>query len=324
MADELTLLIVSDIHYACEAEKQRRNFEHKAIAGLFPRLLIKGIRHFFWMRDPFAHNPLLDRFLDAAPAADFVVANGDFGCDSAFVGVSDDACFASVQEALEKLRGKFGDRLLATIGDHELGKMSLAGGRGGLRLASWPRVCGPLALQPFWKIELGYYVLIGITSSLVALSVYEPEILAAELGPLRELQAAHLQQIRLAFAGLQPRQRVLLFCHDPTALPFLWRDDAVRARLAQVERTIIGHLHSRLLLWKSRMLAGLPPISFLGNSIRRMSAALHDARHWRPFNVMICPALAGIELLKDGGYYSVKLDPEARTPARFEFHPLPR
>jgi hypothetical protein len=31
--------------------------------------------------------------------------------------------------------------------------------------------------------------------------------------------------------------------------------------------------------------------------------------------------LAGIELLKDGGYCTIELDPEARHPARFRFHP---
>jgi hypothetical protein len=34
--------------------------------------------------------------------------------------------------------------------------------------------------------------------------------------------------------------------------------------------------------------------------------------------------LSGIELLNDGGYYTVLLDPEANRPARFNFHPLPR
>jgi hypothetical protein len=55
-----------------------------------------------------------------------------------------------------------------------------------------------------------------------------------------------------------------------------------------------------------------------------MSAALHEARYWKPFNVRLCPSLAGIELLKDGGYYTAELDAEARQPAWFRFHPLPR
>jgi len=62
------------------------------------------------------------------------------------------------------------------------------------------------------------------------------------------------RRIRAAFAALQPQQRVLFFCHDPTALPFLWREDIVRGKLAHVEQTIIGHLHSNLFLRKSKLL----------------------------------------------------------------------
>jgi hypothetical protein len=72
------------------------------------------------------------------------------------------------------------------------------------------------------------------------------------------------------------------------------------------------------------MLAGMPPIRFLGNGARRMSSALHDARLWKPFHVKLCPALAGIELLKDGGYLRIKLDEDATQPAQFEFQRLPR
>jgi hypothetical protein len=94
--------------------------------------------------------------------------------------------------------------------------------------------------------------------------------------------------------------------------------------LPQVEQTIIGHLHSELILWKSRLLAGMPTIGFLGHTVKRMTTALNEARLWRPFHVRLCPALAGIELLKDGGYLTAELDPEARQPARFAFRPLPR
>jgi hypothetical protein len=138
------------------------------------------------------------------------------------------------------------------------------------------------------------------------------------------LRAEHLEQIRQTFAALQPGQRLLLFCHDPTALPFLWREETVRARAAQIEQTIIGHLHTGLVLWKGRLLAGMPRINFLGHSARKMSAALHQARDWRHFHLRLCPALAGTELLKDGGYLTLELDPEARQPARFQFHPLAR
>jgi hypothetical protein len=116
----------------------------------------------------------------------------------------------------------------------------------------------------------------------------------------------------------------LLFCHDPTALPFLWREPPVHARLDQVEQTIIGHLHSNLVLWKSRLLAGMPAIHFLGHTAKRLSTALHEGRYWKDFRVRLCPSLAGIELLKDGGFYTARLDPNAVQPIKFTFHRLAR
>jgi len=72
------------------------------------------------------------------------------------------------------------------------------------------------------------------------------------------------------------------------------------------------------------LLSGIPPVRFLGNSVRKFTSALHEAHHWWPFRVQLCPALSGIELLNDGGYYTVAIDPTAKLPARFMFHPLPR
>jgi hypothetical protein len=324
MSDTATVLVLSDIHYAGAAERQRREPEMAAISQPALRLAVKAFRHFIWMRHPYAHNYMLDRFIDRAGHPDWVVANGDYSCDSAFVGVSDDAACASARECLGKLRDRFGRRFQANFGDHELGKVSLFGRRGGLRLASWRRAQNELGLQPFWQLELGNHVLMGVVSSLLALPIFEPETLLEERVEWGRLRAEHLTAIRGAFAALRPEQRVWLFCHDPTALPWLWHEKAVRRRLEQLERTFIGHLHSHFILWKSRMLAGMPTIQFLGNSIRRMSAALSEARHWQPFKVLLCPALAGIELFKRGGYYQVDLDLAARLPARLKLLPLPR
>jgi len=162
-----------------------------------------------------------------------------------------------------------------------------------------------------------------LTSSLLAFPFYEPEALPEERLVWNELREAHLNEIRRVLAALRPAQRVLLFCHDPTALPFLWQEESVRRILPQIEQTIIGHLHSNFYLHQSRMLAGMPPIRFLGNSIRRMSEALNDARCWRDFKVRLCPAMAGIELRKDGGYLEVRIEEEALRPACFLFHALP-
>ncbi len=323
MASRCTVAVVSDIHYAGDAERARRRHESAVIRQRALRLLARTFRHYFWMRDPFAHNELLDRFLREADGADWLVANGDYSCDSAFIGVCDDAACASAAACLDRLRARFPGRMAATYGDHELGKMSLFGGRGGPRLASWRRAQAELGLEPFWQRDLGNYRLFGVVSSLVALPVYAPEVLPEEQAEWQALRATHLGQIARAFADLAPYQRVLLFCHDPTALPFLWQEETVRAKLAQVECTIIGHLHTPLIYWKSRLLAGMPTVSCLGNSIRRMSRALHDARLWGPFRVRLCPALAGCQLLKDGGYYTLELDLAARAPVGITFHPLP-
>jgi hypothetical protein len=40
--------------------------------------------------------------------------------------------------------------------------------------------------------------------------------------------------------------------------------------------------------------------------------------------VRLCPSLAGIELLNDGGYYTAELDAEAKKPIQFQFHRLRR
>jgi len=316
--------IVSDIHYASAAEAQRRDYMFRGIHNPLARLLLKAYRGGIWLRDPFAHNHLLAEFIRRAETADFVVANGDYSCDSAFVGVSDDAACQSARECLDQLRRPFGTRFRASIGDHELGKASLGGGLGGPRLASLRRARAELGLETLWQIALGNYVLLGVTSSLAGWPVFEPETLPDERPEWRRLHEDHLGEIRRVFVALRPAQRVLLFCHDPTALPFLWRDEMVRHKLPQVEQTIIGHLHTKLVLWQSRVLAGLPVIRFLGTTPRRLSTALHEARHWRPFKVRLCPALTGIDLLKDGGFYTADLDLEAKRPARFQFHRMAR
>jgi hypothetical protein len=323
MARTVRLGIISDIHYASAAEQAYGDdYSYRGIPNPLLRAVARTYYRFVWTRDSLRKNHLLDRFLDRGSAFDYVVANGDYTCDCAMVGVSDDAAWQSAQECLDKLRKRFGTRLHANYGDHELGKISLFGDRGGMRLASWQRALRELGLQPCWRVELGSYVLLGIVSSLVGLPVFEADTLPAERAEWERLREQHLAEIRGVFAGLRPDQRVLLFCHDSTALPFLWREEVVRSRVAQIEQTVIGHLHSNLIFWKSRLLAGMPPIGFLGHSLKRFSTALNEARHWRPFHVRLCPSLAGIEILKQGGYCTIELDPEAQRPSRFQFHRL--
>jgi hypothetical protein len=322
MPECFRLLVLSDVHYAGPGEQARQGYELRVIKNPLHRGLVWAWRHGVWLKDPLAHNHLLDRFCASAGTADLVVANGDYSCDSAFVGVSDDAASASARHVLARLRAQFPGRLAAVMGDHELGKMSLAGGVGGPRLASWERARGELGLEPFWQVSLGPWTCMGVTSTLLALPVYEAETLPAERARWRALRDEHLGQIRQALAALEPGRRWLLFCHDPTALPFLAEEPLVQQRLAQLETTVIGHLHTGLIFWLSRRLAGMPEIHGLGQALRRMSRALRKARCWRPFKVRLCPSLTGCELLKDGGFLEAEL-PADGGPVRWRKHPLP-
>ena len=116
----------------------------------------------------------------------------------------------------------------------------------------------------------------GVTSSLIALPTHQPDTLPEEWPEWLRLRESYLVEIRAAFDALPADQRLILFCHDPTALPFLWREESVRRRLPQIEHTIIGHLHSRLVLWKSRVLSGIPPIRCLGTPSAGCTSALHE------------------------------------------------
>jgi hypothetical protein len=325
MSRRFRLAILSDIHYAGPREQaEGDDYEYRVIENPFLRFALRQYRRHIWLRHPLQQNGQLDRFLAEVPTADCVIANGDYSCNTAAYGLSDDAALESAREGVGKLRRQFGDRLQLSFGDHELGKLRLMGTRGGMRLQSWQRGIEQLGIAPFWKLEVGHHLLLSCTATLLALPVFAHDLLPAERAEWEILRAAHFAEVRAAFAAVRPEQRILLFCHDPTALPFLARDEVISAKIPQIERTVIGHLHSNLYLRLSRILSGMPAIKCFGHSIHRMSTALRKARHWRRFNVLLCPSLAGIELLKDGGYFTVDLDLTSPRPAEFHFHALKR
>jgi len=324
-AATIKLTIVSDIHYAGAAERARGNdYELKVIKKPLVRAFARLFRRYVWMRYPMERGRLLEPFLAEAGPADCMVVNGDHSSNSAFIGLSDPAALASAQECLNKIKAPYGDRAHFVFGDHELGKLTMFSGQGGMKLASWRACTDHLGLKRFWQVDLGKYVLMAVCSPLLALPANQADILPEELPEWQRLREEHFAEIRAAFNALQPDQRVLLFCHDPTALPFLGQEEAVRRRLPQIEHTIIGHLHTNLILWKGRMLSWIPPIHFLGHTVKKMSSAISKSRQWQPFKVKLCPALGGIQLLNDGGYFTVNLDPTAQKPAEFVFHPIRR
>ncbi|MBI1841135.1 MAG: metallophosphoesterase [Verrucomicrobia bacterium] len=322
MSSSLRLVIVSDIHYAGPRERERAGKISGDRTRPWQRMLVRAYRKYFWLADPFEHNGLLDQFLAAAGDPDWVVANGDYACDSAYLGMMDEEAFESASLSVGLLRARFGDRLRLVLGDHEIGKRSLTGNYGGLRMASLDRAVGELGIPEFWTRTQGPWTLIGVNSTLLAFPVFREESLAEEGSEWESRRRAHFERISSAFDALDRSQRVILFCHDPSALPFLLGSGAVRERLGQLERTVIGHLHSPLIFRKSRLLAGMPRIDFLGATAKRLSRALREGRCWSRFRVQLCPSLTGVQLLKDGGFYTANLDLEGRDPLRLEFQPL--
>ena len=320
----LQITVVSDIHYASAAEQERRNHETRWIKSRLGKAALAAYRDHVWLREPLLKNYLLDRFLERAGSPDLVVANGDFSCDTAFIGHTDPASRQSAEECLGKLRRAFPERLLTTMGDHELGKVSMAGKQGGLRFDSFRVSERDLGIPGFWERDFGAYKFIGIASSVIAFPVLEAEALTEE----RPLWMAQREQLLIDFreslGRLKPGQRVLLFCHDPTALPFLAEDPVIGKYAGRIATTIIGHLHSPLVFWKARMLAGLPPIPWFGTTVLRITKALRRARHWKPLKPRLCPALAGVELLKDGGWLTIDLDLTAKEALKITRHRLPR
>lgn len=312
--------IISDVHYAGPLERERHDYPYHGIRSPLRRFLTWQFRHWIWQRDPFAHNYLLDRFIEANAGASVVIANGDYSCDSMGIGVSDPPSYESAEMCLQKLRHAFGGRLHPVMGDHEIGKLMMSSGRGGLRMASLDRAKDGLRVPLFWKVEIGRTVMIGITSTLAALPVYEVEAVPEERAEWRRLHEDHLATIETAFDEVTVGQRVILFCHDPSALPFLWEREGIRRKVGQIERTIIGHLHTNLVFGLSRFLRGMPEIHFLGHTPRRLSRALGKARHWAPFKPLLCPSPAGSQLLKDGGYWTVAIDESGNCPPEFSFH----
>lgn len=323
MGDPFKLLVVSDIHYAGPREQCRHGYEERIASNPVQAAFIRLYRNNIWLRDPLGHNHFLDWFFELCGAPDLVVANGDYSCDSGFVGLADEAAFESAGICLRKLRERFGPRLRETFGDHELGKKSLVGGVGGLRLEAFHRCRDELDLKPFWKVERGAYTLIGVTSTLLALDAMLPESLPDEREEWRVLADGHREEIATAFEELEKGRRVILFCHDPTALPYLARIPAVRANWGRIERTVLGHLHSNFIFNTAHRLAGIPPVNFAGVTLRRITNALRRAREWAPFKPILCPSPTGIEAFKDGGFLTVDLYPEDPRPLDWQFHPIP-
>ncbi len=319
----IRVLVVSDIHHACAAERARAGFEERAAPGPVSRRLLRAYRRYVWLDDPMAHNHRLPEIVSREPNPDLVVGNGDFTLDTAFVGISDDAAFQSARESLGLLRKTYGERLLANAGDHELGKKSFVGGAGGLRRASLVRCEADLGIPVVWSRPVGRWHFVGVASTVAAWPMYEGETPENEREWWRGRHAECHRDLEATFAAIPIAAPIVFFCHDPSALPYVRKLPAIAARLPDIRATIIGHLHTPLVLAVARALAGCPSIGWLGNSVRRYTSALGKAACWKEFRVVLCPSPAGIQLLKDGGYLTMAFDETATGAIEIQRHRLP-
>ena len=316
------ILLLSDVHYACAAERLRGDYEARTINHPLLRVLLGAYRRHVWCKDPLSQNRYLTDFLAVATQADLCLGLGDYTCDSAFIGVADDAAMQSASICLNRLRNHFGDRFRGLIGDHDLGKQSLSGRVGGMRLESWQRCCGPLQLESVLHQPVGKVHLVGMNSSLLTLPACWMDFEADQRAAWLALRDRHLQALKGILDGIPGDHRILFFMHDPTGLAMLLEHDWVRRCLPRLDGTWVGHLHSPWVFKASRWLSGMPRIRCMGNAVTKLSAALQQRHLWEPFKVRLVPAPGGIEIAPQGGYGDLRIDPEGKLPPDFCIRPL--
>ncbi|MCZ7592040.1 MAG: hypothetical protein M5U15_07725 [Kiritimatiellae bacterium] len=221
------------------------------------------VRRRFWNGHLKWRNTAFLRALDEAAELDpdWVVANGDYGGDFGGVGLSHQATFDSARVAVDMIRSRFAERSRFVFGDHDLGKYSTVLREGGIRLESLELGESILKIPSFWhEVDEGYHLL-GVNSSLFTLDLFLPEALAEEIPEWKRRRAEHIETVTRAFEELPGKGRVILFCHDPSALTALRHIPVVRRRLPQIEMTVIGHLHSPALLRFARYASRLSDLT---------------------------------------------------------------
>ena len=316
------IVVITDIHYASELERARGDYESQTVSNPWLRFLLKQYRYFVWRRDPYGWNDYVDRFINKAGETDLVIGNGDYCCDSAFIGVADDPSLTSARQCLDKMRDAFGEKFVGIMGDHDIGKKSMFGGVGGMHLESWDRCEGELKLDAFFKFEFGNHVLIGLNSTLIGLPSNQADCFPGDANAWEVKRNAHLETLRETLGQLGKHQRLLFFIHDPSALPHLAQLEWVREHYHRLDGTFVGHLHSELIVKMSRVLAGMPQIHGMGHTALTMSTALQKAREWRPFKVHLVPAPGGIQIYRRGGFGEIRIPMDGSGAVEFQIHSL--
>jgi len=317
------IAVISDIHLVGPSElalaertygRLRRN----------PDILMRAVRsglyrvrrrfwngHLKWRHTAFLR--ALDEIAEKKP--EWVIANGDYGGDLGGVGLSHKATFDSASIVIEMIRQRFPNRSRFVFGDHDLGKYSTVLRKGGIRLNSLEIGERQLHIPSFWHETAEEVHLLGINSSLFTLDLFLPEAIAEEIPEWQRRRAEHLEQVESAFDELARDARVILFCHDPSALTALSQLAVVRERLSQIELTVIGHLHSPTLLRLSRYAARLSNLKPHYPVARIVANGLSGAREWNMFRPVVCPSTFGTGHHVAGGILLIQRDERGKIEA---------
>ncbi len=298
----MRLAVISDFHVAGPKERVRSASSYHDIGnGLHPlkRKWRRGLhraRARLWNANPEWRSEAFLRALDCVSGykPDWVIANGDYGSDQGGVGVSDEATFESASGVIRTIRRTFHQRCRFIFGDHDLGKYSTLLRSGGIRLKSLNLGEEVLGIPSFWhELDDGYH-LIGINSSLFTLDLFLPEALAEEIPHWRERRARHIADVCETFSRIPSKGRVILFCHDPSALHALSELKPVRERLPQIDMTVIGHLHSPGLLKLARLVPQRASAWRPKYPVARIIAhGLKGVGSWKMFKPVVCPSTFG-------------------------------
>lgn len=319
-------VIFSDVHYAGPSETRRGLAEAKINAPIHQKAFVSFYRNFLWLADPIYHakrfHQLIGQINHLRPNE--IIYLGDLTMDTAFVGLSDPASLESAKEFIDICHSNFQSPMNWVMGDHELGKTSIIGKIGGPRIDSLSKWTDELNMPMHWISKWNRWTIISLCSTLAAFPVYAPEFLPNEQSKWEAAQKQHLDWIKSTFSKIAPDERIVLLCHDPSALGFLSEINEVQEKMNQIAVTWVGHMHTSLVAQAAQIFSGVPEINFLGTSIRRFSIALNRAKIWKDFRMKLCPSPSGSEAYRDGGFFEMILydDDEKRYPTCV-FHPNP-
>lgn len=323
----MRIAVLSDLHVLGirETERSRRIVQDLAVdRPLAHRAWERGlhrVRRRLWNRRADERDTCFHHALDemALLHPDWIVANGDFSGDTAGIGLCDPHAFESVERVTDLLRRTFPDRCLFVFGDHEIGKYSTELKSGGIRLESLRRGEEDLGLESFWHRTAEGVHLVGVNSTLLSLSLFLPEALQTEIPAWQEQRARHLERIRETFSRFPPGDRILLFCHDPSALGELAGIPEVRARIGQIARTVLGHLHIPALLPITRWIGRLPIHDARYPVARIIARGAKSSQSWDQFRPVVCPSAFGLGHILRGGFLHLDVLPDE---VRIVRHPL--